>query len=142
LRRRLVEVLRDQGDEPLADALDHGQVLVNGSQIEVRSLPDYQVVLELGLATIQEAIAAVLPGNARVTLGSDLGANERVASAGPAAAVNAPRPSSGPGSGAAAPAAGASEVVQRALADPEVQRIQKLFAGQIREVRNLRGYTT
>jgi hypothetical protein len=138
VRLRLAGVLRDQGDDSLADALDHGRVEVKGSQLEIRSLPDYRVVLELGLATVQEAARGVLAGNTRVTLGGDLGAAEAGSPAGPHSAglPETPRP------GNADAAAGASETVQRALADPEVQRIQKLFGGQIREVRNLRGYTS
>jgi DNA polymerase-3 subunit gamma/tau len=138
VRLRLAGVLRGQGDDSLADALDHGRLEVKGSQLEIRSLPDYRVVLEIGLATVQEAVRGVLAGNTRVTLGGNLGVGEAGSPAGPHAAglPQTPRP------GNADAASGASETVQRALADPEVQRIQKLFAGQIREVRNLRGYTS
>jgi DNA polymerase III subunit gamma/tau len=140
LRLRLADVLRAQGDDPLADALDHGRVEVKGGQVEIRSLPDYRAVLEMGLALVQEAVRGVLAGNPRVTLGSDLGAAETSSQAGPNSAGLSEAPRSGTAGGGSAP--GRSEAVQRALADPEVQRIQKLFAGQIREVRNLRGYTT
>jgi hypothetical protein len=138
LRSRLANVLRAQGDDSLADALDHGLVEVKGQQIEIRSLPDYRAVLEMSMAILHEAARSILASNARVTLGSDLAAAEP----GPAAAPNTasaetPRPVAGSSGSAPRP----SDAVQRALADPEVQRIQKLFAGQIREVRNLRGYT-
>jgi DNA polymerase-3 subunit gamma/tau len=135
-RLRLVELLRGQGDDSLADALDHGLVEAKGGQVEVRSLPDYRAILEMDLATLQQAVRSVLAGNPRVTLGSDLGAAESSPQTGPFS----PSGSAPPQPAAAPP--GASEAVQRALADPEVQRIQQLFAGQIREVRNLRGYTT
>jgi hypothetical protein len=139
LSLRLAGLLRSQGDDSLADALDHGRVEVQSGRVEIRSLPDYRAVLEIGLATVQEAARSVLANNARVTLGSDLGPAEPALQAVPNSAhvLDASRPTSG---GESVP--GPSEAVQRALADPEVQRIQKLFAGQIREVRNLRGYTT
>jgi DNA polymerase-3 subunit gamma/tau len=139
LRSRLANALRQQGDDSLADALDHGVVEAKGGQIEIRSLPDYRAVLEIGLAMVQEAVRSVAPGNARVTLGSDLAAWESGSQAAPhTASSESPRSLAG----SAESAQGPSDAVQRALADPEVQRIQRLFAGQIREVRNLRGYTS
>lgn len=135
LRLRLAAALRGQGDDSLADALDHGRLEVKGGQVEIRSLPDYRAVLEIGLATVQEAVRSVLAGNSRVTLGGDLGAAESGSQAVSSSEASRPGPAGGE-------SPGRSEVAQRALADPEVQRIQKLFAGQIREVRNLRGYTT
>jgi hypothetical protein len=137
LRQRLANALRDQGDDSLADALDHGRVEVRGGILEIRSLPEYRVVLEMGLPAIQDVLAAVLPDKARATLGGDLGPGDSAAPGPDSTTISAPsRATAG-----AQRAAGAPEAVQRALADPEFQKIQKLFDGQIREVRNLRGYT-
>jgi aspartate/methionine/tyrosine aminotransferase len=36
----------------------------------------------------------------------------------------------------------AHEAAGRALADPEVQKYQELFEGRVREVRDLRGYSS
>ncbi len=135
LRQQLADVLRGQGDDALADALDHGRIEVQAGQVEVRSLPDYRAVVEMDLATLQQAVRDVLAPNARVTLGSDLAPEDSVPPPGSAGG-------SRPAAGGIASTAGSSEAAQRALADPEVQKIQKLFTGQIREVRNLRGYTT
>ncbi len=132
----LAEALRAQGDDHLADALDHGLVNVNEGVAEVRTLPDYRVVVEMELTAVEEAARRIVGSNVRVKLGSDLTPDQAPQGQSPASAASAARSASDelpPGS---------SEAAQRALADPEVQRIQKLFTGQIREVRNLRGYTT
>jgi len=94
----------------------------------------------MGLGTVQEAVRSVLAGNARVTLGIDLGSAEYSSHAALNAAAVSEARRLGAGGGESPP--GPADAVQRALADPEVQRIQELFSGQIREVRNLRGYTT
>jgi hypothetical protein len=138
LRPRLAEALRTQGDDHLADALDHGQAKLEDGVIELRTLPDYRVVLEMELAVVEAAARDVLGAGLRVKLGGDLASSEQPAQPTPGASGNSGAARSGGGESAP----GSPEAVQRALADPEVQRVQQLFTGQIREVRNLRGYTT
>ena len=138
IRARLADALRAQGDDHLADTLDHGQAKLEDGVVEVRTLPDYRVVLEMELAVVEVAARGILGAGLRVKLGSDLASSEQPAQPAPAASEN----SGAARSGGRESAPGSPEAVQRALADPEVQRVQQLFTGQIREVRNLRGYTT
>jgi DNA polymerase-3 subunit gamma/tau len=138
VRMRLAEAMRAEGDDSLADALEHGRVSVNGGVLEVQTLPDYRVLVEMGQGMIEEAARAVLGASVRVKLGNDLAPGD--GEPGPKSGGRATGGSASPPAGQSAP--GPSEAVQRALADPEVQHVQKLFTGQVREVRDLRGYTT
>ena len=130
----LAALLRDHVDH-LADAIEHGTVSLEGDEVLVRSSEDYRTSLELDMASLEEALAKVLNRKVRVRLGDDLDSSElREVASGASRA---------PAAGASASARSADgETQERALADPAVQMIQKTFEGQVREVRNLRGYSS
>jgi DNA polymerase-3 subunit gamma/tau len=137
LRARLTAALQAQGDEPLADAIEHGRLEASDGALLIRTLADYRAVLDLSLRVVAETASRILGRPTRVTLGDNLDATEAPSRAAEEALADPKRP---PASTSAPP--GESEAAQRALADPEIQKIQQLFAGQIREVRNLRGYAS
>jgi DNA polymerase-3 subunit gamma/tau len=130
----LAALLRDQVDH-LADAVEHGTVERVGDEVVVRSSKDYRTSLELDMASLEGAIAKVLKAKVRVRLGDNLGAAEiqqavsRDVSIPPAGAAGPPESS-------------ASETKERALTDPAVRMVQETFQGHVREVRNLRGYSS
>ena len=130
----LAALLRDHVDH-LADAIEHGTVSLDGDEVLVRSSEDYRTSLELDMASLEEALAKVLNRKVRVRLGDNLDSSELCEVASGASRA----PAAGP-SASARSADG--ETQERALADPAVQMIQKTFEGQVREVRNLRGYSS
>ena len=139
--KSLVLIALHRGDhEHLADAVEHGLLSETDHEVEVRSAADYRATLEFELAILNEAVCRVLGRKVRVRLGDDLGETEvnAIVSGSPdtAGAGERPAPESG------APAPNGSELMERVLADPKVQQIQQIFEGQIREVRNLRGYSS
>ncbi len=70
-------------------------------------------------------------------------AANKTASADQARAVPLPPETRGePGTGAAESSAGHRDARARALADPEVKKFHELFGGQVREVRNLKEYSS
>jgi DNA polymerase-3 subunit gamma/tau len=135
LRTQLMRALIDAGDEHLADAIEHGAVEQTEKQIEIRSLGEYRTSLEMDMDTLTQSLRQIAGRDVRVTLGSNLQEVELDPSVAPAAARR-PAERSGANGEAKGEAAG------RALADPEVQKYQKLFDGQVREVRDLRGYSS
>jgi hypothetical protein len=130
----LAALLSDQVDH-LADAIEHGTVEQAGGEVVVRSSPDYRTSLELEMASHEAALAKVLGEKVRVRLGDNLAADEIAQ----AAARDVPVPAGGP---QASSDSDAGESKQRALADPAVKMVQEAFQGQVREVRNLRGYSS
>jgi DNA polymerase-3 subunit gamma/tau len=130
LKQKLVQALRRQGDESVADAVDHGTVTSFANKVEIRSLADYQTSLEFSLSVLEDAVAETVGRRVRVLLGDVLESPPQ----GPAARSNT-------NTGADSVMAAEGDAAQRALADPEVQKIQQLFGGRVREVRNLRGYS-
>jgi DNA polymerase-3 subunit gamma/tau len=135
LRTQLMRVLIDAGDEHLADAIEHGAVEQTEKQIEIRSLADYRTSLEMDMDTLTQSLRQIAGRDVRVTLGSNLQEGELDPSVAPAAAR---KPAERGASNGETP----GEAAGRALADPEVQKYQKLFDGQVREVRDLRGYSS
>jgi DNA polymerase III subunit gamma/tau len=135
LRTQLMRVLIDAGDEHLADAIEHGAVEQTAKQIEIRTLGEYRTSLEMDMDTLTQSLRQIAGRDVRVTLGSNLQEGELDASVAPASAR---KPAERGGTNGETP----GEAAGRALADPEVQKYQKIFDGQVREVRDLRGYSS
>jgi hypothetical protein len=135
LRTRLMRILIDAGDEHLADAIEHGTVEQTEKQIEIRTLADYRTSLEMDMDTLTQSLRQIAGRDVRVTLGSNLQEGELDPSVAPATAR---KPAERSGKNGETP----GEAAGRALADPEVQKYQKLFEGQVREIRDLRGYSS
>ena len=135
LRTQLMRVLMDAGDEHLADAIEHGAVEQTEKQIEIRTLADYRTSLEMDMDTLTQSLRQIAGRDVRVTLGSNLQEGELDPSVAPATAQ---KPAERSRKNGETP----GEAAGRALADPEVQKYQKLFEGQVREIRDLRGYSS
>jgi DNA polymerase-3 subunit gamma/tau len=135
LRTQLMRMLIDAGDEHLADAIEHGAVEQTEKQIEIRTLADYRTSLEMDMDTLTQSLRQIAGRDVRVTLGSNLQEGELDPSV---AAATARKPAERSGKNGETP----GEAAGRALADPEVQKYQKLFEGQVREIRDLRGYSS
>jgi hypothetical protein len=131
---RVLAALRSDHSYHLADAVEHGTVSLEGDNVLVRSSADYRTTLELGMDSLETVVAKVVGSRVRVRLGDDLGETEsrQIVSVGSPVTT---------GSGGNTKDSGGSGAEERALADPAVQMVRKAFAGQIREVRNLRGYS-
>jgi DNA polymerase-3 subunit gamma/tau len=128
LKTQLAKSLTDGGHTFVADAINSGEVEQNGNAIEVRTTPDHRTMLEFGLGDVEASLTKLLGKKPNVKLGNDL-----------TEAAVAPN-----GAADAAPELESQqddEVSRRALADPAVQEFQKLFEGQVRQVRDLREYT-
>jgi DNA polymerase-3 subunit gamma/tau len=142
LRQQLLRVLIKAGDDHLADAIEHGVIEQSGSQIEVRTLADYRTGLEFDLDTLTQVLRDLAGRDVRVSVGSNLTEADLSRNAAASGGSASARPSASEPrderSGLTAP----GEAAGRALADPEVQKYQKLFEGQVREVRDLRGYSS
>ncbi len=128
LKTQLVKSLTDGGHTFVADAIIAGEVEQNGNAVEIRTTADHRTMLKFGLASVEASLAKLLGKKPNVKLGNDLA---EAASAPNGAAEAAPEPESPQD----------DEVSRRALADPAVQEFQKLFEGQVRQVRDLREYT-
>jgi hypothetical protein len=141
LRTELLRVLIKGGDDHLADAIEHGVIEQSGNQIEVRTLADYRTGLEFDLDTLTQVLGDIAGRDVRVSVGSNL--TESDLSGNPAASGGgASARAAGPREDRSGSPAAPGEAAGRALADPEVQKYQKLFEGQVREVRDLRGYSS
>ncbi len=127
----LAALLKDHADH-LADAVEHGTVERVGDEVVVRSSQDYRTSLELDMASLEAALVKILKKNVRVRLGDNLGAAEIEQ----AVSRDVPVPPTGPSE------SDAGETKERALADPAVRMVQESFEGHVREVRNLRGYSS
>ncbi len=128
LKSRLAKDLKDGGHAFTADAVLAGEVERNGAVVEIRPTAEYRAMLELGLRDIAASLEKLLGAKPDVKLGND--------------STSGPAPQNG--SSAAAPEAEAEQddaVSRRALADPVVQKFQRLFEGRVRQVRDLREYT-
>jgi hypothetical protein len=129
-KARLLEALRDAGEDFAADAVQHGGVEESGSGAKVRPSPTDRTTIELCWSSIEAA--AKKTGNAPIKLGEDW-ADSNPAVAAPEATQSA---------AANETSEVESEAAKRALADPDVQAFQERFTGQIREIRNLREYSS
>lgn len=127
LKDRLVAALRDGSDDFAADAVAHGAVEAQGAGAVLRPSPMDRTTIELCWSSIEKA--AKSGGIGAIKLGEDLDAD-----AAPVKAAVAPQASE------SSPTEG--EAAQRALADPDVQAFQEHLPGQIREIRNLREYSS
>jgi DNA polymerase-3 subunit gamma/tau len=130
LKTRLLEALRDEGEDFVADALEHGAFEESGSGGIVRPSSMDRTTIDLGWSSIEAA--AKTAGIAPIKLGED--------SADRSAAVALPMANESAAANELPEAE--SEAAKRALADPAVQAFQELFPGQIREIRNLREYSS
>ncbi len=117
---KLVEALRQKGDDFTADAVEHSRVEISGPEAIFHAPPDLQVTLELATRTLTGLAETALGRRIkiRVTLADPTKRTENVS-----AAPEAPPP---------------GEAAARAMAHPQVQRFLATFGGQIREVRDLK----
>lgn len=129
-KARLLEALRDAGEDYAADAVQHGAVEESGSGASLRPSPMDRTTIELCWPSIEAA--AKKAGVTPIKLGAD--------SAESSPAATAPRVSESAAAGDTSELE--SEAAKRALADPDVQAFQERFPGQIREIRNLREYSS
>jgi DNA polymerase-3 subunit gamma/tau len=129
-KARLLEALKAAGEDFAADAIQHGAVEESGPGATVRPLPLDRTMIELGWPAIEAA--AKRAGIAPIRLGDDF--------AGSGPAVASPQPNESAAANETPETE--SEAAKRALADPDVQAFQERFPGQIREIRNLREYSS
>jgi len=130
-RERLMEALREAGEDFVADTIGHCSVEQNGASIVVRAAAADRTTLELSWQSVEKAASAMESGG-RAKLGDDLAAAEIVKPS-----VSA---SSGDSGEELSPLE--TEAGKRAMADPDVQAFQQLFPGQVRDVRNLRDFSS
>ena len=149
LKSKLLIALHSGDAEHLADAVEHGLIHDHGHEVEVRSTADYRASLEIDFDSLKQVILQLLGRKVPVKLGEDLTTAESASREAPGGASNGQSPSSTGASTRASTGAGAGvsetandQLTRRALDDPGVQKIRDLFDGQIREVRNLRGYSS
>ncbi len=118
-RQRLHKEAVEGGMTFLADALEHAEVSEDGGELKLVAPREFTLALRSG--ELKQIVRRIAGRPLKLTV-----------AAGEAAAGEAPESS-------AAPADQDEEAARRALAHPEVQRFQQLFAGsQIRAVRNLK----
>ncbi len=130
VKARLLDALREAGDDFAADAVQHGAVEESDAGAVVRPSPIDRTTIELCWSSIEAA--AKKAGVTPIRLGEN-SAESSSAVASPA--TNEP-------AAANESAEVESEAAKRALADPDVQAFQERFPGQIREIRNLREYSS
>ena len=141
LKSKLLIALHSGDAEHLADAVEHSLIHDHGHEVEVRSTADYRASLEIDFDSLKQVILQLLGRKVPVKLGEDLTAAESASSDAPGGASNGQSPSSA-GAGTGVSETANDQLTRRALDDPGVQKIRELFDGQIREVRNLRGYSS
>jgi DNA polymerase-3 subunit gamma/tau len=127
LKERLLAAMLDAGEDFAAEALRHAAVEANGAGIVLRPSSIDRTTIELTLSGIETAAKA--GGLGAVKIGDDLAEAEAPAQA-------SSQPSTNESSGIE------SDAAKRALADPDFQAFQERLPGQIREVRNLREYSS
>jgi len=120
-RQRLHSYLTARGHPHLADAVENAGITVTGADLQVVAPKSYE--LYFNDRNFTEAVREVFgrPLRVKITAGET-----SPPGAGPAAAPQA------------APVNSDDEVTGRALANPEVQRFQEVFGGEVRKVRNLK----
>lgn len=128
LKPRLAKALKDSGETFMADAIAAAEIEQNGRAVTIHAPADQRTMIELGLEDIAAALAKLLETKPNVTLGNDL------------ADAATPPDSSADATGGEEPPQD-DEVNRRALSDPVVQKFQRLFEGQVRQIRNLKEYT-
>jgi hypothetical protein len=126
----LLKVLRDAGEEFAADAVEHSTVERLDSGGVLRPSPTDRTTIELGWPAIEAA--ARKAGIAPIKLGKD---SEERADKGAASEAKE-------NGTIGEPSTLQTEAAKRALADPDVQAIQERLPGQVREIRNLREYSS
>ncbi len=116
---RLVEALRQQGEEFSADAVEHSRVEASNGDVVFHAPPDQQFCLEAASKTLAQLCERLLERRVkiRVTLADPTNSTGNVSAEAPTRAERA---------------------AARALAHADVQRFLALFGGQIREVRDLK----
>ncbi len=124
LQDRLTQALMEAGRKMSADAVAHAELVQAPDGITFRAPKEFS--LSLKSAEIQKAVAALLGRPTKITV--------EVAEGRASASVAGP-------SGKAAPTPEENEAMERALANPDVQRFQELFPGsQVRRVDDLKNY--
>ena len=110
-----------------ADAVAHSEVVQAPDGITFRAPKEF--ALSLKSAEIQKAVAALLGRPAKITVETaDVATPSSVSGLGTASAKGVPTPEE-------------NEAMERALANPDVQRFQELFPGsQVRRVDDLKNY--
>lgn len=142
LQQSVVRTFRQDGDEFMADAIEHAEVKRVNGQVEIRPSPEDVAALQINLRAVEAAFQNIVGKNVRVTLGSLLSAQsaKTTASAGARNGESHGLPEPATSSGGDLEGTG-TEVERRALADPEVQEFHKTFGGRIRNVQDLRRYS-
>ena len=141
LKSKLLIALHSGDAEHLADAVEHGLIHDHGHEVEVRSTADYRASLEIDFDSLKQVILQLLGRKVPVKLGEDLTTAESASREAPGGASNGQSPP-GTGAGTGPSETANDQLTRHALEDPGVQKIRELFDGQIREVRNLRGYSS
>jgi DNA polymerase-3 subunit gamma/tau len=116
-RERLHSALMEAGMPFTADAIEHSRVVEAGSELQITTPREHSLAIKAD--EIQKILRQMgaRPLKVKVTFGEV------------AAAETAPLESK---------TKKEEEVVERALANPEVQRFRELFGGEVRTVRNLK----
>ncbi|MCX6595175.1 MAG: DNA polymerase III subunit gamma/tau [Acidobacteria bacterium] len=124
LQDRLTQTLVEAGRKMSADAVAHAELVQAPDGITFRAPKEFS--LSLRSAEIQKAVAALLGRPTKITV--EVAEGRASASAAGPSAKAAPTPEE-------------NEAMERALANPDVQRFQELFPGsQVRRVDDLKNY--
>lgn len=126
-KERLLAAMLDAGEDFAAEAVRHSLVEESGAGIVLRPSAIDRTTIELTMSGIETSAKAC--GLGAVTIGEDLAESEAPV-----------QTSSKPEGDDSSPME--SEAAKRALADPDIQAFQKSLPGQIREIRNLREYSS
>ncbi|HYP12782.1 MAG TPA: DNA polymerase III subunit gamma/tau, partial [Bryobacteraceae bacterium] len=121
IRARLLEVLVNQGAQFTADAVEHSDVIEQGAEIQILAPAEFAGSLALSESQLRKAAEQVLGRQVRI----------KVTTGEPVSKPTAP----------AAPKSSAKdeELLERALADPAVQRFREAFPNaEVRQIRNLK----
>lgn len=126
-KERLLAAMLDAGEEFAAEAVQHALVEDAGASVVLRPSAVDRTTIELTWSGIEKAAKA--SGIGPIKIGDNLADSEAPAQA---ASQQSSEDSSSMD----------SEAAKRALADPDIQAFQERLPGQIREVRNLREYSS
>ena len=126
-KERLLAAMLDAGEEFATEAVQHALVEDAGASVVLRPSAVDRTTIELTWPGIEKA--AKSSGIGPITLGDNLADSEAPAQAASQQSSEDSSPMD-------------SEAAKRALADPDIQAFQERLPGQIREVRNLREYSS
>ena len=126
-KQRLLAAMLDAGEEFAAEAVQHALVEEAGASVVLRPSAVDRTTIELTWSGIEKAAKA--SGIGPIKLGDSLADSEAPAQAASQQSSEDSSPMD-------------SEAAKRALADPDIQAFQERLPGQIREVRNLREYSS